>query len=451
MCPMQMACVPDCGRKARTGLVRRISLNSFHLLFQTLLSAVTSLVVVGIVLNALGVEDYGVYVSVGCLTAVFLRANGVLQSTACRFLGCAMGKGTGDDLPDVWSSVLLFAVTVAAVLFVSGELVGTWILRTRLSIPPARVEAAHVVFQGGMAVAVLKTLQSAFSSLVVMEERMACFSLVAVLESVLAVGAAGLLPIVPTFRLEMYVLLVAVAAALILCFHVACCRRLFPQVRFSAARGRRQFGEIVRFFMLRMLTGVGNAVKIEGVALLVNAFAGVAMSASWGVAGELRLAFQSVCDSYQQACSPTIYKRMSAGDMRGTRRFLRWEIALSVAFVALPAVVWLAFSRPILRVWLGEDCPAGLMPLVACSILWSLVDVVSGPLTVTILACGRIALFQVVMFAFAGLCFGGVWMALSGGLPVWGAMAVVVAANALSLVYRLVHIRRAGILREGEE
>lgn len=451
MCQMQMACASDGGRKIRAGLVRRISLNSLHLLFRTLLGAATSLAVVGIVLNALGVEDYGVYVSVGCLTAVFLRADSVLQSTACRFLGCVMGRGTDDDLSDVWSSVLLFAVTVAAVLFVSGELIGMWILRTRLSIPPARMEAAQVVFQGGMAVAVLKTLQTAFSSLVVMEERMSCFSLVAVLESALTLGSAGLLRLLPTLRLEAYALMIFVSAAAVLGFHIAYCRKLFPRVRFAVARSRREFGEIARFFMLRMLTGVGNAVKIEGVALLVNAFAGVAMSASWGVAAELRLAFQSVCDSYQQACSPTIYKCMSAGDMRGTRRFLRWEVALSVALVVLPALVWLIFSQQLLQVWLGEDCPAGLMPLVACSILWSLVDVVCGPLTVTILACGRIALFQVVMFAFAGLCFGGVWMVLSRGFPVWGAMAVVVAVNVLSLVYRLMHIRRAGILREKVE
>lgn len=451
MYPMLMACVPDCGRKARTGLVRRISVNSFHLLFQTLLGAVTSLAVVGIVLNALGVEDYGVYVSVGCLTAVILRADGVLQSTACRFLGCVMGKGSDDDLSDVWSSVLLFAVTAAVVLFVSGELIGSWILRSRLSIPPERMEAAQVVFQGGMAVAVLKTLQTAFSSLVVMEERMACFSLVAVLESALTLGAAGLLRLLPTFRLEAYVLMLFAAAAVVLGFHIAYCRRLFPQVRFVIERSHRDFGEIARFFMLRMLTGAGNAIKIEGVALLVNSFAGVVASAGWGIVAELRIAFQSVCDSYQKACSPTIYKRISVGDQRGTRRFLRWEVALSVALVALPALVWLVFSRQILKVWLGEDCPAGLMPLVACSILWSLVDVVCSPLTVTILACGRIALFQVVMFAFSCLCFGGVWMTLSKGLPACVAMAVVVTVNALSLVYRLVHIRRAGILREGVE
>lgn len=222
-------------------------------------------------------------------------------------------------------------------------------------------------------------------------------------------------------------------------------------MRLVWGRWRTHLAEIARFFSLRLLTGVGNAVKIEGVALLVNVFAGVALSASWGVAAQIRCAFQSVCDGFQQACSPTIYKRMASGDVDGTRTFLCWEIALSFLLVGAPVLFWLAFSNKIMSVWIGADRPVGLASLAACSALWALVDAASGPLTVAIQATGRIALFQIVNFLFACLGFCGAWIVLSNGGSACGAMVCVVVSNALSLGYRFVHIRFAGILNTKNE
>ena len=72
---------------------KRIAKNTLFLYMRMLLIMAVSLYTSRVVLNALGVEDYGIYNVVGGVVAMFAFLNGALVTTTQRYLTFELGKG----------------------------------------------------------------------------------------------------------------------------------------------------------------------------------------------------------------------------------------------------------------------------------------------------------------------------------------------------------------------
>ena len=151
---------------------RRIAQNTLMLYVRMLFGMLVSLYTSRVVLRALGVEDYGIYNVVGGMVAMFSMVSASLSSSVSRFLTFELGKGNEEGLRRIFSTSLSIHLVLSGVIVLLAETVGVWFLNTRMTIPPARIEAANWVLQASILTFVFNLWSVPFIASIISHERM---------------------------------------------------------------------------------------------------------------------------------------------------------------------------------------------------------------------------------------------------------------------------------------
>lgn len=101
---------------SHTENTKRVAKNTLMLYVRMLFSMLVSLYTSRVVLNTLGVEDYGIYNVVGGLVAMFLLVSNSLSASVSRFLTFELGRGDMQRLKDTFSTSLLIHIALALVV-----------------------------------------------------------------------------------------------------------------------------------------------------------------------------------------------------------------------------------------------------------------------------------------------------------------------------------------------
>ena len=407
-----------------------------------LVVAAGNLLSVRLVFGALGVEGYGLIAAVGAVSALLVFLNGVLKSTAQRFLSFEMGKGGAEALSGAFSSVCWISAALCALILLAGETVGLWFVRTRLSVPGGMLSAATVVYEANVLRMLLQTVQVPFSALISATERMGFFAWMSFVEVAFALGSSAAVFLAPAHRPETYATLEVLAAGLTLVLFIGHGRRLCPGLGRLSRRSVADLMEQCSYFLWSSLHAIVNALKYNGVGLAVNLYAGVASNAAWRLGYEYGSHLGGVYHSFQQAYFPQMVKLWAQEDRRPFRVLVlgasRWSFLATAAF----GVPLLVFTEPALAVLIGGDLPPATVAFVRCFVLHYLVDSMIEPLHSAAIVPGRIAGYEIGQVLTIGSGFVLAALALMCGLPPWTAVGAVALATGLNLVYHLFYLRR---------
>ena len=108
----------------QTSKSKRIAKNTLLLYFRMLFLMFINLYASRVILEALGVEDYGVYNVVGGFVAMFSIISSPLTSACSRFLNYEMGKGIQDRIRVVFSTSLTVHILLAVLIAILCEVIG---------------------------------------------------------------------------------------------------------------------------------------------------------------------------------------------------------------------------------------------------------------------------------------------------------------------------------------
>ena len=126
---------------------KRIAKNTLLLYVRMLFMMIVSLYTSRVVLNALGVEDYGLYNVIGGLVVMFNLLSGSLSAAISRFITYELGKGDKQKLSLIFSSAMTIQIILVLIIVLLAETVGLWFLNTQMNIADQRMEASNWVFQ----------------------------------------------------------------------------------------------------------------------------------------------------------------------------------------------------------------------------------------------------------------------------------------------------------------
>ena len=126
---------------------KRIAKNTAMLYVRMLLKMGVTLYTSRVVLNTLGVEDYGIYNVVGGIVVMFSFLNNVMILSVQRFFSYEIGRGNDLRIAQIYRTSLVVHVCVCAAFFVLAETLGLWFLNVCLNIPSDRMVAANWVYQ----------------------------------------------------------------------------------------------------------------------------------------------------------------------------------------------------------------------------------------------------------------------------------------------------------------
>lgn len=124
-----------------------------------------------VILQTLGVDDYGIYNVVGGIIVFFTILNNGLASASSRYITAEVGAGTKESGIKVFNVCLQAHAVIAFIIFLLAESVGLWIVNMVLKIPESRMLAANVVYQISIITAFINIIYSPFNTAILAYEK----------------------------------------------------------------------------------------------------------------------------------------------------------------------------------------------------------------------------------------------------------------------------------------
>jgi len=450
----------------------RIAKNTIFLYVRMILVLGANFYAVRILLDALGVEDYGLFNLIVGFVTLFTFLNGAMQSTVQRFLCYAMGKngeevsdsvdattssrqGSGTSTIVIFSLCFYLFLALATLIFLVSETAGLWFVYHKLNIPPERFRSAQIVYQLSIVVMLFKTMQIPYTALIISYERMNAFAKISIVEAVLALGAAFAIKWTPGDNLVVYTVLYTMAQAIVCLVYALYSRRHFPEGKIlplysksnnqTIKQSNNSFllKQLSSFFSWSILGAVANMLKQQGLNVLLNIFFGVAFNATWAIANKIGMAMNQLILNFQQAFNPQIIKSWAEGDRHPFYDLLTSSSKFSFMLMWVFALPVMAGCPFFLGVWLKGELPPQLVLFIDLTIVYLLFDALSGPLWMAVQATGKIGVYQLQVSALISSSFVISWILFSCGAPACTVVFVNASVNALCLFYRMIFLRKA--------
>src|SRR5690554_3776213 len=142
------------------------------LYFRMILTMLVSLYTSRVILNTLGVEDYGIYNVVGGVVTMFAFFNNAMSSATQRFLSFEIGKGDFIQLRKTFNAAQVIHIGIGVLIFILAETIGLWFVKKYLVIPPERMEAAIWVYHFAVLSFMVTVIQVPYNATIIARERM---------------------------------------------------------------------------------------------------------------------------------------------------------------------------------------------------------------------------------------------------------------------------------------
>ena len=420
---------------------RRIAKNTLMLYVRMLVGMLVSLYTSRVLLNALGVEDYGIYGAVGGFVSMFSLISSALTSSVSRFLTFELGAGNRERL---------IQMALAVIIVIVSETVGIWFLNNKMTIPAERMGAAGVVFQASIVSFVFGLLTVPFTSTIISHEKMGAFAWFGIFDIFARLGIVLLIAYCSAVkdRLIVYALLVVALGVLMQALYVLYCRRRFEECRFSLSFDRKIFREMGGFATWNFIGCTAGLLKDQGVNLLYNLFVGPVLNAARGIAGSVNGAVSSFASNFMTALNPQITKLYAAGDLKYVHSLVERGSKFSFYIILFFAVPILLETEFILGIWLGKY-PEHSIDFVRLTLMLSLIGTLSNTLINLQNATGKIRNYQIVVGGILMLNFPLSYLCLKAGFNPESTYIVAILVDIACLFTRLLFLRKMAGLPVG--
>ena len=419
---------------------KRIAKNTLLLYIRMFLMMGITLYTSRVVLQMLGVDDFGIYNVVGGIIVLFSFINNAMVASTQRFLNFELGRGNVEEAQKVFAASLNIYLVIVMIFMLLAETVGLWFLNRYINIPPERTVAANWVYQASLVAAALNFVRMPYNAAIIAYERMSFYAYTSIIEAALKLGIVFLLYSFAD-KLIAYAWLVSVVALLILLMYVFFCRRVFVICRHHTfAYDKRRYTALVSFSGWSLFGSVASMGASQGVNILLNIFFGVFVNAAMGIANQVSGAIGLFVGNFQTAFNPQIVKSYASGEME---RFINLILKASkysyylLFLIALPCFIC---CNEILQLWLGE-VPLHAVSFCRLLIIFSLIDAIQGPLWMSAQATGKIKHYQLLMSCLILLNLPVTYVVLKLFPIAELGLIIRVSINIITAVVRVVYLK----------
>jgi O-antigen/teichoic acid export membrane protein len=346
-----------------------------------------------VVLNALGVEDYGIYNVVGGVVAMFGILSGSLSAAISRFITFELGKGDFEKLKKIFCTSVNIQVILIAVITVLMETVGIWFLNAKMVIPPERLQAANWVFQFSVVTFALNLLSVPYNAVIIAHEKMSAFAYISIIDCTLKLIIAFIIAYNPFDKLVYYGLLIMIVGVINRSIYAIYCKRHFEEATYRFVLDKGLMKEMFGFAGWSFLGNFSFLFYTQGLNILLNVFCGPIVNAARAIAVQIENAMKQFASNVQTAINPQIIKSYSQNEMAQmkTLMFASSKVCFCLMLtLSLPVMLGADF---LLRIWLGEY-PEHTVNFLRLTLLCVLLETLVDPLYTANLATGKVAVYN---------------------------------------------------------
>ena len=375
---------------------KRIAKNTAMLYIRMLLIMAVTLYTSRVVLEVLGVEDFGIYNIVGGVVVLFSFINNAMATATQRFLNFELGRNDIKEVGRVFSMSMTAHISIALLVLFLAETIGLWFLLTQMNIPNGRMNAAVWCYQFSILTTCVQIIRVPYNACIIAYERMSFYAYISILEVILKLLIVFLLSIGGFDKLILYSILMFLVTVAICYAYKIVCNRNFNISRYSFFWDKTLYKKLMSFSGWSLFGSAANVGAQQGLNILLNIFCGVTVNAAMGIANQVGSAVYSFVSNFQTAFNPQIVKSYAAGekDYFVELVFKGSKYSYFLLFIiALPVYVC---CKECLGIWL-INVPEHAVSFCKLMILFLLLDAIQGPLWMSVQATGKIRNYQLLM------------------------------------------------------
>lgn len=331
---------------------KRIAKNTLMLYVRMLLTMGVSLYTSRVVLNTLGVEDFGIYNVVGGVVAMFAFLNSSMSGATSRFLTFELGVKNSERLKQVFSAAMTIHILIAVIILILGETIGLFFFEQVLVIPQERMQAARWVYQFSILSTIISILIVPYNASIIAHERMNIYAYVEIMNVILKLVIVYLLTIGNFDKLLLYGFFVLVVSATVALAYRFYCLRQFNECRYKMEWKKELIYPMLSFSGWDLYGNVSVMARTQGVNMLLNLFFGPILNAASGIATQVQTAIMAFAGNVVTAVRPQIVKSYASGDYALTEKLVMNATKYTYILLLLITLPILLETHFVLDLWL---------------------------------------------------------------------------------------------------
>lgn len=393
-----------------------------------------------VVLQELGVSDYGIYGLVGGIVAMFGFFNAAMSSATQRYLSFDIGKNDTEKLSKTFSATLTIHIGIALLVLVLAETLGLWYVNYKMVFPEERTLAVNFVYQFSIAAAMLSIIQVPYNALIIARERMNVYAYVSIIEVVLKLIIVFLLVYFGKDKLITYSVLTFVVAFIIRMIYQMYCRRHFKESIYCFQYDKTFYKELISYSGWNLFGNIAAVARGQGINLVLNLFFGTVVNAAYGITVIIQGAIQSFVSNFQVAVNPQIIKNYAKGDLNAMQVLIFRASKLSFFLLFILSFPVMLNIDYILNLWL-EDVPEHTSDFVRLGFIYLLIDSISYSLIIAVQATGKVKWYQIIIGSLIFLNLPVSYLVLKLGGSPESVYCVLIVITFLTLVFRMFFVK----------
>lgn len=373
----------------------RIAKNTLLLYFRMGMVLVVSLYTTRVVLQALGIEDYGINNVVSGFVTMFAFLNTSMSNGVQRFYNFSLGRRNEYSITDVYNTALQIQWILAGVLLLLLETFGLWYIHTQMVIPVERFPAAFWIFQFSALSLVFLVLQIPYSAAIMAYERMGYYAYLSIFDVVAKLGIAYAVSYATTDKLILYGVLNMLVSVVNFFLYFFYAKHSFKGLAVDFVIRKELFKSMFSFSGWNVFGSFAYVVKGQGLNMLLNVFFGPVVNAARGISTIVMSGIQGFQANIVIAFRPQLVQSYASGD---NDRVLRLFYTLSkvsfilLAMLSLPLIIEVDY---VLHLWIGNDIPAYTSSFTILVLINMVINSLNTPISQIVHATGKMRNYQI--------------------------------------------------------
>jgi len=394
-----------------------------------------------VVLNALGVEDYGIYNVVGGVVIMMAFINNAMTTATQRFLTFELGKENKQGVKEAFNTSIIIHFAIALFVLLLSETIGLWFFNTQLNIPAVRMKAAFWVYQISIISCIINIISIPYNAAITAYERMSAFAWISLFDAGGRLLTAFVLMSINGDKLVWYAVFVCIVQIFIRIIYGWYCKKNFSELEFSLVWDKAYFKKVVSFSGWSIIGSLSVVFSSQGLNILLNIFFGPVANAAKGIADQIQSAVSLFYMNFQQAVNPQITKSYAAGDINYMHKLIFSSSRLSYFIVLLLALPVFFETEYILNLWL-KTVPDNTVIFTRLSMIICAISALANPLITGNYATGKIKtqLLTVGVINCMVLPLAWLWLKAGGDQKVVFLSLIIVTVTAF--IVRLYIVKR---------
>ncbi len=411
------------------------------LFFRMGVTMVITLYSVRLLLEILGVENYGIYTVVAGFVSMLNFLSQSMAIAVQRFYSFALGKGDEKELNHIFSISFLIFLSLAVLIIIVGETLGLWFVTTQLVIPTKSYQAVIWVYHFSIFTFAISMLRIPFSSILFAYEDMKLFAIINVIESVLKLFAIISLPLFGKDHLFFYGILLLVVAILSFLINFIVTTRKYPNSRFKYYYDKSLLKSMSSFSGWSLFGTLAGIVDNQGNNVIINIFFGPVVNAARDVSLQVQTAILSFSNSVYMAFKPQMIKSYAENNLKYMMQLFYFGTKSIFFLHILICFPLFLNTKELLNLWLVKVTD-NMVIFTRLSLIFSTIFALNNPISTIVQATGRIRKYFIIVESVVFLSLPISYLLFYLGLPAQSTFWVSIGIFTLAHYVRLVILKK---------